>query len=452
MKRFINNIFVLLFLLAHPAMADDFTLSTFTVDVTIPLGQRCMGVLPTKSKSVADPLYAHGFVLTGKDKPVVLCALDWCEVRYGAYEQWRDTLAKAAGTSPKYVLLTALHQHAAPVVDLDAQNLLDKVGLHNELYHVTWHDQTLARVAQAVKDSLELAIPVTHYGTSAVKVDRIASNRRVVLENGSVTYGRGSRSGGNEFMSNAPEGDIDPMLKTITFFNDDKALLQLHHYATHPMSYYGQGVVSADFVGLARARLQRENQSVRQIFVPGCGGDVTAGKYNTGSNEHREELIDRLYQAMAAASKNTIKHSLTNVTLRNTPLSLPFHPGEHLTRQQLSDDLENTELTTEKRILAAMGLASRNRVEAHKPLDFPCLDLGKAQIVLFPGETFIGYQLIAQEYAGNNFVMCIAYGDAWTGYLPTDATFKENFTDTWLWVGPGSEKPIREAIKKVIRK
>ena len=155
---------------------------------------------------------------------------------------------------------------------------------------------------------------------------------------------------------------------------------------------------------------------------------------------------------MAAASKNTTRHKLTNVSFRNTQLSLPFHPGDHLTRKQLSEDLANDELTTEKRILAAMGLASRNRVESNQPLDFPCIDLGHAQIALFPGETFIGYQLIAQEYAPEQFIMCVAYGDAWTGYLPTDTTFDENFTDTWLWVGKGSENKIRDAIKKVIRK
>ncbi len=443
---------ILLSFVTIPAFSADFSISTFTVDVTIPLNHRCMGVLPTKSKSIADPLFAHGFVLSGGEQPVVLCALDWCEIRNGAFEQWRTALANAAGTTPQYVLVTALHQHDAPVVDLDAQNLLDQVGLNNELYQVDWHDETLARVAQAVKDSLELASPVTHYGTSEVKVDRIASNRRVVLQDGNITYGRGSNGGGNEYYAQAPEGAIDPLLKTITFFNGKKALLQLHHYATHPMSYYGRGVVSADFVGLARARLQRDNQSIRQIFVPGCGGDVTAGKYNNGSEDHRQELIDRLYNAMAAASRHTTRFPITQIDVRNTKLSLPFHSGDHLTKEHLTKNLNNDELTTEKRILAAMGLASRIRVEADKPLDFPCVDLGNAQIALFPGETFIGYQLIAQQYAGKNFVMCVAYGDAWTGYLPTDATFNEDFKDTWLWVGPGSEQKIREAIKKVIRK
>ena len=443
---------LLVSLVSLPAFSAEYSLATFSVDVTIPLNHRCMGVLPTKSKRIADSLYAHGFVLNGGPKPVVLCALDWCEIRNGAFEQWRTALAEAADTTVAHVLVTALHQHDAPVVDLDAQRLLDKVGLPNELYQVDWHDKTLARVAQAVKDSLDFASPVTHYGTSEVEVERIASNRRVVLESGVITYGRGSRSGGNDFMAKAPEGAIDQMLKTITFFNGDKPLLQMHHYATHPMSYYGQGVVSADFVGLARERLQRDNQSVRQIFVPGCGGDVTAGKYNDGSEDHRQELIDRLYKAMAAASKNTIRYPLNQIELRNAKLSLPFHEGAHLTRMQLTADLYSQSLTTEKRILAAMGLASRNRVEGDHPLDFPCVDLGQAQIALFPGETFIGYQLLAQEYAGENFLMCIAYGDAWTGYLPTDATFAEDFKDSWLWVGPGSEKKIRDAIKKVIRK
>ena len=40
------------------------------------------------------------------------------------------------------------------------------------------------------------------------------------------------------------------MLKTISFWNQEQPLLALHAYATHPMSYYGQGEVSADFVGL----------------------------------------------------------------------------------------------------------------------------------------------------------------------------------------------------------
>ncbi len=110
---------------------------------------------------------------------------------------------KAAGTVRENVLVTALHQHDAPVVDRDAAEILATVGLPDELYHVDWHDKTLARVSQAVRDSLDLAAPVTHFGISETPVLRIASNRRVVLENGAVTYSRGSRSGGNKYFAAA---------------------------------------------------------------------------------------------------------------------------------------------------------------------------------------------------------------------------------------------------------
>jgi len=49
--------------------------------VTIPLGHRCMGVLPRKAERVVDPLYAIGFVAAGADKPIVVLSVDWCEIR-----------------------------------------------------------------------------------------------------------------------------------------------------------------------------------------------------------------------------------------------------------------------------------------------------------------------------------------------------------------------------------
>ena len=99
-------------------------LAMFSEDVTIPLGHRCMGILPTKSRKIVHRLYAHGFVLLGPDKPIVMVAVDWCEIRNGAYDQWRDALAVAAGTNREQVLVCSLHQHDAPISDSGAAKLL----------------------------------------------------------------------------------------------------------------------------------------------------------------------------------------------------------------------------------------------------------------------------------------------------------------------------------------
>ena len=447
---FIVSLSMLLFGGAAVTAGPTYRVAYFSADVTIPLGHRCMGVLPIKSRIIADPLYVHGFVLLGPEEPIVLCAVDWCEIRNGAYDQWRETLAHAAATSVERVLVSCLHQHDAPVVDRTAAKLLAQVGLQGELYNEAFHDQTLEVVATAVRECLDKAQPITHLGTGQARVEQIASNRRVISSEGSVSYGRGSRSGGVPVYRDAPVGQIDPYLKTLSFWNGDQPVLALHCYATHPMSTYGKGRVSSDFVGLARQRRQLDDPAISQIYVSGCSGDVTAGKFNDGSALRRQQLIDRLYEAMVKAWKTTKRIPIEHIAFRNTKLKLRFHPGEHLTRDSLRKALDDTEQTVEKRILAAMGLASRQRVESGQSIDLPCIDFGTAQLLLFPGETFVAYQLLAQKIRPDSFVMSLGYGECWPGYIPTDDTFDERFEDSWLWVAPGSEQRLRTAVQQVL--
>ena len=60
--------------------ASRFTVAPFSADVTVPIGHGMMGGY-WKAKSVVDPLYAMGVVLSGGDKPVVFVSVDWCEIR-----------------------------------------------------------------------------------------------------------------------------------------------------------------------------------------------------------------------------------------------------------------------------------------------------------------------------------------------------------------------------------
>ena len=444
-------ILVAVFLLAAQKVnGEPFRLGTFTANVTIPLDHRCMGLLPIKSKTIVDPLYAHGFVLMGDGEPIVLCAVDWCEIRNGAYDLWRDEIAAAVGTSRHRVLVCALHQHDAPVVDSGAAQLLASVGLRGELYDEAFHDQTVKRVAAAARDCLADAVPVTHIGLGQARVKSVASNRRVVYPDGRINFDRGSRSGDNRKLADAPEGEIDPFLKTISFWHDDQPIVALHSYATHPMSYYGAGAVSSDFVGLAREQRRRDDFAVQQIYVSGCSGDITAGKFNDGSPEMRKELTDRVYRAMVTAWDDTKRQLLEQVNLRTAKLHLDYHPNPELSLGSLLHKLHDRSLTVEQRIHAAMSLSSRHRVASGQAIDLPCIDFGVAQIVLFPGEAFVRYQLMAQEMRPDSFVLSIGYGECWPGYIPTAQAFKEGFTDKWLWTAPGAEAEIRRALGEVL--
>src|SRR3982750_1733177 len=101
----------LLLLIANAAGAAEFSVATFEADITIPVGHACMGGGIADAKTILDPLYAKGFGFLGAGEPVVVVALDWCQVNNRSYDRWRDALAEAAGTVPARVMLATVHQH-----------------------------------------------------------------------------------------------------------------------------------------------------------------------------------------------------------------------------------------------------------------------------------------------------------------------------------------------------
>ena len=97
-----------------------------------------------------------------------------------------------------------------------------------------------------------------------------------------------------------------------------------------------------------------------------------------------------------------------------------------------------------------MSLASRNRLERDPTIDLPCVDFGAAQLVLLTGESFVGYQLLAQSVRPDSFVVSVGYGECWPGYIPTQAAFDDGFNHDWRWCGPDSPHRMETAIRRVL--
>jgi hypothetical protein len=425
-------------------------LATFTAEVTPPVGHPLMGGGIAPADRIEDPLFANGLVLLGAGPPVVLAAIDWCEIRNDAYERWRSALAEAMGTLRERVLVTCLHQHDAPIADLEAERVLKQNGARGSICDLDFQEKAVQRVSRAAKESLAHAQAVTHYGIGQAKVEGVASNRRYLGPHGKPQFGRMSATRDPKIRAE-PEGTIDPWLKTLSFWKGDQPLAALSCYATHPMSYYGKGGVSADFVGLARKRRQADDSKIFQIYASGCSGNVTAGKYNDGAAENRPVLADRLYRAMADAWNGTKRYPLPQPVFRSASLRLEPRGGPGFTVEDLTK-----RLTTDSRpfgqCLAALGLSWRKRADSGQTIDVPVLDLGKAQLVLLPAESYVEYQLLAQSLRPELFVMTLGYGECAPGYIPMDRAWEEkdsNLID-WCWVAPGAEKAMRAALKQAI--
>ena len=110
-----------------------------------------------------------------------------------------------------------------------------------------------------------------------------------------------------------------------------------------------------------------------QIYVSGCSGDITAGKYNDGSTENRAVLTERIYRAMVEAAKQTEKFPLTSIGFRTAPLVLPHRDGDQ-TEEKLRATLADTTKTGHARALAAMGLSSRVLHPAGHEIDVSAIE------------------------------------------------------------------------------
>ena len=391
-------------------------LATFHFDVTPPLGHSLCGGWIKPVEGVTDNLQAIGFVLLGAGKPIVIVAVDWTGILNEAHVQWRTALANAAGTTPDRVAVQCVHQHNAPFACLGAEKIVMAEGDLPHIVEVDYFNDCLKRGAAAVRDSLGTAQAVTHVGQGEAKVDRVASNRRIYRDTYGIIKAMRGSSCKDPKLRAMTEGIIDPMLKTVAFYNDDKKIAACHYYATHPMSYYGDGLVSSDFVGIARKQHQAEEPHCQHIYFTGAGGNISAGKYNDGSHPVRKVLAKRIYDGIAAAGKNIKIKPLTDVAWRTVEM-LPT-ARDLLIADELQARISNKSNSTVNRNRPSYMLSWLRRLEQKTPILLSALSLGDISLLHLPAESFIEYQLRAQTLAPNRFVATAAYGDGGPWYIP----------------------------------
>ena len=186
-------------------------------------------------------------------------------------------------------------------------------------------------------------------------------------------------------------------MRLVSFWDNDKPLVSITFYATHPQSYYGQGGVSCDFVGIAREMREQQLPNVTHIHFDGAGGNVAAGKYNNGSPEVRPILAKRLAAGMKAAWESTKKSPISAADLRWTTRSvaLPLRDMYVSEEPQLAQ-MNSTSVPMRYRLGAASDLAYARLVKAGREITIGCLQVGQARVLFMPGELFVEYQLAAQ--------------------------------------------------------
>jgi len=419
----------------------------FHQDITPPVGHPLCGGWYPPATAIGERLHAHGVVLVPENaSPIVLCALDWAELSNLEHLRWRETLARAAETSPERVTVHCVHNHDSPWPDEEAQELLDEHGLHGVIMDRAWCRSVRESVAASVTQAstrLETADAV-RFGQA--RVTELASNRRPMGPDGKVVGVRWTRCREPEIRA-LPEGIIDPWLRTASFWQGGRKLVSLHYYTIHPTSYDGTGIVTTDFVGIARERLIAE-EGTPHIYFTGCAGNITAGKYNDQETDNRDLFTGKIYDAMRASEAEARNESVPELIWRTTAVRLPVRTD--VTDEQLLERIAAPHHHPKKASRAALEQAYRQRSKT--PIIISALHFGnKAALLHLPGEAFVEYQLYAQSLLPDAWVGVASYGDLGPGYICMERSLEEGgYEPNDAFCAPESEHALKRAIREVM--
>jgi hypothetical protein len=100
----------------------------------------------------------------------------------------------------------------------------------------------------------------------------------------------------------------------------------------------------------------------------------------------------------------------------------------------------------------AMCLITRC-LQAKTPIQLSSLHLGKKLCLLhLPAESFVEFQLYAQEQRPDGFVATAAYGDGGPWYIPLAKAYQEGgYEPSVSFVDPEAEALLKDDIRQLVR-
>jgi hypothetical protein len=427
------------------------------VDITPPLPVDLMGFVrrPVAPLAALDPLEVRALVARDGDSTAVIFGADLMGMT-PAFADWiRSAVADAIGCAATDVLVNCSHTHAAP-----SPGAANKMGGEfdgwTELELAYW-DGLPAAFAEAAATAAATAIEARVSG-GVGRVPGIAVNRRERTADGRTILGWN------------PDGFRDDSVPTIRIDAavDGRAgdpLATVVGFACHPVVLGPEvPLVSSDFVGPMRNRLEALRPGSTTVYLQGAAGDVLPleGFYDDAGPEvaFGERLALEAAHAIADVDPHASRidrleyGSLTPImryrrrvaedqrpqviaTVRRV-IALPLQDAPSV--PEMRAELSEREADLDARIGRGEGRASTNLVAYQVNWLRAMIDLGDARptaldaeiwaarlgecaIVGAPGEIFgqIGHEVRAGSPAA--VTIFAGYSNGTLGYVPTAAEF-----------------------------
>lgn len=420
--------------------------STVKIDCTPDIGF-IVGLSEQPAEKILDPLFLRGLLLEDGNGRYFIGSLDFCALMGSAYQDLRCAIADSIGAPQDNVVIHCIHQHDAPLLMFEAERCM---GIDRGYYQ--WWQDKIKEVADAVGNAVEQLRTVGTVGHAAFKLEGYASNRRVRQENGTIST-RYSRCA-DPVLRNAPEGTIDPMLRTIVFEDETGVrIASLSFYATHPQVANNGKVFSADAPGEAMRLVSKRYPDGLHIFFTGTGGNITAGKYTHPSDIefNLKNFGALLADGIGRNMKALVKCPAADARWSKASFPFPYRNFDFEKLKLFVTDPE-TPANHKRSDAAIVGVFEYHNGKLEYPVfAFEC---GGARIVMLGGEPFIQYQLFINSLSGNKFTAVAANCCDDFLYLPLAEDFNDKGgyeTNFFCWCSEEFESAFKSCCTALLK-
>ena len=408
------------------------------VDITPSLGISISGYYQERhAEGVLDNLQLSCLAVKSGDTTALLFSADLVYIdEQPFFSVYIDKIAEATGVLRDGIYIHCTHTHTGPENSIKSQDSMIKG--YAEFLGNRFCDAALL----AIRD-----LKSAKMGWAVGNAPNVAFIRRFRMKDGSVRTNPGV---GNPDVLH-PLGDVDERVNVLRFDREGGDTVVLVNFGNHP-DVVGGSMISADWPGFVRRRLEKSLDNVRCIFFNGAQGDVNhvnikarGGDLNDmfhdfddvargyGHARHIGNVVSgavlQIFDKVNYEDVDSVRFMKKTVHVAsNRPdpkeLSRAYEINE-LYQMGRSDELpySGMELTTV--VAEACRMISLRDAPETFPLVLSAVAIGNIVLIGIPGEPFTGIGRGLKEAGGWSLVLPTCVTNGYAGYFPMNDAYAE---------------------------
>ncbi len=164
----------------------------------------------------------------------------------------------------------------------------------------------------------------------------------------------------------------------------------------------------------------------------------------------RPVLVQRIYDAIVASESSLKREAIESVNWVTNEILPPTQ--DRYSEDEILKQIHNKSEPVVNRNRPSYIVSWIRRTLQEQPIILSGLHVNQTSMLHLPAESFVEYQLEAQQFATSRFVACAAYGDGGPWYIPTEEAYPQGgYEVSVAWCTPVVDPILTAGVQALLK-